>query len=76
MNGGTGQPAPPVPPRQTKSDEKTLPTLLVKQSNPVNSSLIDNNHVNARKGLSINMKIINEIFSSSSSETSNGGSTD
>jgi hypothetical protein len=40
--------APPVPPRQIKSEEKTPP--LVKQSNPVNSCLIDNNNVNITKG--------------------------
>ena len=51
--------APPVPPRQTKSDEKTPPPSLVllKQSDP-----IDNNNVNITKGLSIYSKIMNEIF--------------
>ncbi len=53
-------PAPPIPPRQIKSDEKTTPPLvLVKQSHPVNSSLIDHNKV---KGLSIYSKIMNENF--------------
>ena len=47
---------PPIPPRQTKSDDKpttsTAP-LIVKQSNPITSSSNDNN--NPTKGLSILM---------------------
>jgi len=56
-------PPPPIPPRQIKSDDKTTtppPSLVVvKQSNPVNSYLIDNNNVNITKGLSICSKIRN-----------------
>jgi len=51
-------PAPPVPPRQIKSDEKTPPPsslVLAKQSNPVIFC-----NVNTTKGLSIDSKITND----------------
>jgi hypothetical protein len=54
---------PPVPPRQTKSDEKmTPPLVLVKQSNPATSSLNDNNNVNTIKGLSFKIKANSKPF--------------
>ncbi|CAF0897341.1 unnamed protein product [Rotaria sordida] len=57
INSTNLSPAPPIPPRQIKSDDKTTtpppPLVLNKQSNPVNScSINNNNNVNTKKDLS------------------------
>ncbi|CAF3840136.1 unnamed protein product [Rotaria sordida] len=57
INSTNLSPAPPIPPRQIKSDDKTTtpppPLVLNKQSNPVNScSINNNNNVNTTKNLS------------------------
>ncbi|CAF3971892.1 unnamed protein product, partial [Rotaria sordida] len=54
INSTNPSPAPSIPPRQIKSDDKTTtpPLVLIKQSNPVNSCSINNNNVNTTKDLS------------------------